>query len=320
MQDYAIGVDLGGTKIEIGLVNNQGKIIDSIKLFTDVVGGPSAITQQIVKAVDSLCNKNPTLKPKGMGIGIPGQVDSITGTVAFAPNLGWHQFPIREMLSKQLNLPTVVTNDLRMITFGEWLHGGGRNCDNFICVFVGTGIGSGIVVNGRLLTGISNTAGEIGHMIISLNGPRCTCGRYGCLEALAGGWAIERAAQAAVAADRMAGTMMLQMVDNDVEKIIGAVVTSAFHQGDPLAKSILERATQALITGMINVVNLLNPQRIVLGGGVIHGFPGMIELVEKGVRAGALEAAVEYLEIVPSELAEGAGIIGAASLAMENFP
>jgi glucokinase len=132
------------------------------------------------------------------GSGSAGQIDPEHGMVRFAPNLGWHNVPFQSDLAGALGLPVVVTNDVRAATWGEWLHGAGKGCNDLVCLFIGTGIGGGVVSGGKMLSGCSNTAGEVGHMIINLHGPPCSCGSRGCFEALAGGWAIARQAREAV--------------------------------------------------------------------------------------------------------------------------
>lgn len=203
-KDLAIGVDLGGTKIACGLVNSRGEIISDEYVFTDVKGGYPLVAQQIIELIRKLLAKAKA-GVKGIGIGVPGQVELGTGLIRFAPNLQWHHAPLKQDLEKALGIPVKIVNDVRAITWAEWSLGAGRGCKNLICLAIGTGIGSGIVSGGILVEGASNTAGEVGHLMLDPKGPKCGCGNYGCFEALCGGLAIGELAKNAVIADPSKG-------------------------------------------------------------------------------------------------------------------
>ena len=203
----AVGVDLGGTKIAAALVNEQGRILKSSRLSTNVEGGASAVVAQTTELVKELAGISGS-SVVGIGVGVAGQIEAESGVVRFAPNLDWHDVPLQSQLSAACSLPVVITNDVRAITWGEWLFGAGKGCDDLICAFVGTGIGGGVVINGKVVSGCSNTAGEIGHITIDLHGSKCSCGNHGCLETLAGGWGIAHQAEQAVAADPAAGAKL----------------------------------------------------------------------------------------------------------------
>ena len=187
----AIGIDLGGTKIALGTVDGEGRVIRMLRYETDALGGPDAVIARIAKGVAQL-KDGTEYSISGLGIGVAGQIDPVTGGVRYAPNLDWHDVPLRADLERLTDLRVAVVNDVRAAMWGEWLFGAGRGSRDLVCVFVGTGIGGGIISNGRVLEGCSNTAGEIGHMTIELDGPLCHCGNRGCFEAVAGGWAIAK--------------------------------------------------------------------------------------------------------------------------------
>ncbi len=315
---YTIGVDLGGTKIEVALVNASGTILHQMRLSTNVKGGPEAIEDQIAQAIRDLKN---TAKVSiiGVGIGVAGQVDAAHGLVHFAPNLNWHRIPLRHDLGKALGLPIMVINDVRGAAWGEWFYGAGQGCNDLVCVFVGTGIGGGIISGGHMLMGCTNTVGEIGHMTIDLNGPLCTCNNRGCLEALAGGWAIAKRAQEATSNDRKAGAHLLELAGGHLESIEAKTVFQASQNGDTLANSITEEVTHALIVGATNIVNAFNPCRLILGGGCIEGLPDILQRIDQGVRQRALSAATASLQILLSKLHHNAGVVGAAAFAMQAF-
>ena len=167
---WTLGVDLGGTKVEVALVDAHGHIVERLKQPTQVEGGPEGVAAEIAQMVRRLTDKGGAA-PLGVGVGVPGQVEAASGVVRFAPNLRWRDVPLKEKLHQALNLPVVVTNDVRAATWGEWLHGAGQGVSDLICLFVGTGIGGGVVSGGRLLSGCSNTAGELGHTTVLLGGP-----------------------------------------------------------------------------------------------------------------------------------------------------
>ena len=314
----AIGIDLGGSKIAFGTVDEEGRLLELLRYDTETHGGYSAVLTQVVKGVEQLKGAS-GISMSGIGIGVAGQVDPGTGAVVFAPNLDWHNVPLKAEVQKACAIPVVVTNDVRAALWGEWLFGAGRGCGDLVCIFIGTGIGGGIVCGGKVLEGCCNTAGEIGHMTVDLRGPLCNCGNRGCMEALAGGWAIARRAHASVKADPVFGGTILRMAGGKVEDITARTLVQAFYAGDALATKIIDEVTDALAAGAAALVNAFNPCRIILGGGIIEGMPEMVSRIDKGVRRRALSAATGCLVICASKLGNEAGIIGAAALAMKSF-
>ena len=315
---WAIGVDLGGTKMEVAGVEADGKLRQKIRRPTQAERGPAAVKADLVAAIKTIKNSFGPL-PVGVGVGVAGQIDSLNGMVRCSPNLGWEDEPCQEDLRQALGLPVFVANDVRAATWGEWLHGAGQGCADLICLFVGTGIGGGVVSGGQVLSGCSNSAGELGHITIDLNGPSCRCGKRGCLEALAGGWAIARRAQGLMAEDPRAGAFLLEIAVGKLEGVTAEMVAQASQKRDPLALRVIDEATEALIAGAASLVNAFNPCRLILGGGVIEGLPELVDRIAQGVREQALKAAAEPLQIVLSELHNDAGVVGAAALAMRSI-
>lgn len=312
----AIGVDLGGTKIEIAIVTASGQIEKKIRLATNVVGGPSAIEDQIVQAIREL---QPNIENiLGIGIGVAGQIEKDTGIVHLAPNLKWKNVPIQQNIEKKSGAKVVVVNDVRAATLGEWLFGAGKGSQDLVCLFVGTGIGGGVVSGGRLLTGASNSLGELGHMIIDWKGALCTCGSRGCLESIAGGWAIADRAREAVEKDRNKAAYILKLVDGKIDQITAKTVIEAYHAGDNFSKEIIEVTVEALIAGCVSIVNAFNPSQLILGGGIIDATPELIPQIEKGIRSKALPIAQSDLTVLPSQLGKEAGVIGAAALLFDK--
>jgi glucokinase len=316
-QQWAIGVDLGGTKVEVAHVDAAGRVRQRLRRPTDIADGPSAIVAEIEAAVRDLRREADT-PPAGVGVGVAGQIELGSGVVRFAPNLDWRDVPLRAELSQALGLPVTVTNDVRAAAWGEWLHGAGRECDDLVCLFVGTGIGGGVVSGGQMLAGCSNAAGELGHITVDLHGPVCHCGNRGCLEALASGWAIARQAQEAIAADPAAGAFLLRMADRKPENVTAKLVAQAAQANDTLARQLVEREAQALAAGAVGLINAFNPCRLILGGGVIEGLPDLVARVDQGVRQRALAAATASLQVVQAQLHNDAGVVGAAALATRS--
>jgi glucokinase len=314
---WAIGVDLGGTKIEIAQVDQDGQVGRRTRLATNVSGGPGAIEEQIADAVRELV-QSAADGLAAVGVGVAGQVEAQSGAVQFAPNLDWHDVPLREDLEQAVGRPTVVTNDVRAATWGEWLHGAGRGCDDLICLLIGTGIGGGVVSGGRMLSGCSNTAGELGHMTIDLHGPPCHCQNHGCLEALASGWAIARDAREAAERDPVRAAHLLELANGDRSAVTAKIVAQAAHDGDPLAIDMVDRVAGALVAGCVALVNGLNPCRLILGGGVIDGLPELVDRIADGVRSRALAAATAPLDVRPARLGDDAVVVGAAALALRS--
>ncbi len=195
VEQLNVGVDLGGTKVEAALVDAEGHVVTSRRHPTDSkTKGPQRVIADIVACVGE-CLGEGVRNAGALGVGVAGQIDAATGTVRFAPNLGWRDVPLRAELERTLRLPVVVVNDVRAATFGEWAHGAGKGVNDLVCLFIGTGIGGGVVSGGQLLEGCCNMAGELGHMTIVAGGRPCHCPNRGCLEAYVGGWSIAERAQ-----------------------------------------------------------------------------------------------------------------------------
>jgi glucokinase len=315
---WAVGVDLGGTKIEAAAVDRSGKILESQRQPTKHDGKPVSIENEIYSAVERLQERMAS-PPVGIGIGVAGQIDADEGEVIFAPNLEWHQVPIATKMKEMLGLPVKIINDVRAAMWGEWLFGAGKGSNDVICIFVGTGIGGGIVVDGQVLNGCNNSAGEVGHMVVDINGPQCHCGNHGCMEALAGGWAIARDARKAIQEQPEKSKMILELARGEHKSVNAKHVAEAYLKQDQIAVQIFEQVIQALIAGTTNLVNALNPCRVIFGGGVIEGLPCLIDRITTGVHQSALSSAINKLEILPASLHNDAGVIGAAAFMFHHF-
>lgn len=309
--ELTVGVDVGGTKIQAAAVDRNGRALASHRTATDVAGGPSRAVADIVRCVHECA---PDLSAVGaVGVGVAGQVDADRGIVRSAPNLGWKSFPLADRLQQVLGLPVVVENDVRAITWGVWRHGAGRGIDDLIVLFVGTGVGGGIVSGGRLLTGDHGVAGELGHATLVADGRLCTCGRRGCVEAYTGGWAIAARAREAIEADPEAGQAMLDAAG--AGEVTAVVVGQSAANGDPLAMDLMNQTGRYLGSAAVGLAHALNPRRIVLGGGVIDGNPYLVDAVAAAVREDAIPVFADRLDVRRCELGAQAGVVGCASLA-----
>ena len=312
-----VGVDIGGTKVESTLVDADGRVIASCRSGSGGHLEVAAIVRELAGCVRELREQAGGREIGAVGMGVAGQIEPDTGVVLDSPNLRWQMVPIRAQVEEALGVPVYVTNDVRAATWGEWRCGAGKGVSDLVCVFVGTGIGGGVIIGGRLLTGSTGVAGEVGHTVIDLNGPPCRCGNHGCLEAHAGGWAIGLRAQRAVEAEPEAGSALRALARGDAGAITAEMVAEAAHAEDPLALRLVAETGEALGAGVSSLVNTFNPRMVILGGGVIEGLPGLIGTVAESVQARALPAHRMAVEVVGAKLGRYSGAVGAALMARE---
>lgn len=312
MKSLTLGVDLGGTKLNVGLVDAAGRLLSVHKSMINISKEPETVIADISVGVE-VCLSKTGQEAKAVGIGVAAQVDR-KGVVRGSPNLGWRNVPLKKKLEKQLGLPVVVTNDVNAATWGEWRYGSGRGVDDLVVLFVGTGVGGGIITGGKLLTGCTNSGGELGHITIVFDGRKCHCPNSGCLEAYVGGWAIAERAQETIRTLSNEGRRLLALAGS-INRVTAVTVSQAYREGDLLARLLVEETGRYLAAGVVSIVNAFNPCVLVLGGGVIEGIPELIQMVREFTRNMALEASVEELKIVKAALGVDAGVIGAAALA-----
>lgn len=315
-----VGVDLGATKIAAGLVNQEGEILAHTRELTRVEEGLEAVIRRITACIQGLLAKAEKLSRPVAAVGIcsPGPLDHESGVVLSPPNLtGWRDVPLKTIMEGKLSLPTFIEHDVKAAVLAEYHFGAGQGVDYLVYITVGTGIGAGILLNGELFRGCANIAGEVGHITIDVNGPPCSCGRRGCVEAFAAGPAIGRTARQAV--EEGAETCLTNLIAGNLEKITAELVTQAAHEGDALARKVLQDAGYHLGIGLGNLANLMNPRRVVIGGGVSKAGEIFFEAVGEGVRRWSFPKAAEVLEIVPAALGDDVGILGAAITAWSNL-
>jgi glucokinase len=246
----------------------------------------------------------------GIGVGSPGPLDRERGIVVTTPNLGWTNFPLRDAIQERTRLPVRIDNDANCATLGEWWLGAAKGASNVIGMTIGTGIGGGIILGGRLYHGSSDVAGEIGHATIDITGRRCKCGNYGCLEAYASGPSIADRAREALGGDDSA--MMIRMAGGDPSRITAATVYEAAKKGDDTALDVVRETSRFLGAGIANLLNIFNPEVVVIAGGVTQAGDTLFAPLRREVKKRAFKPAVEACEIVPGILT-AAGVVGAVA-------
>jgi glucokinase len=318
--EYVVGVDLGGTKALAAVVAANGEILGRVKTKTPVEEGSAGVLAAVAKGVNDaiVASRVARSSIRAVGIGVPGPLDPATGVVTVAPNLGWKNVAVKALLEKELELAVFVENDVNAGTVGEHRLGAGVGVSDLIGVFVGTGIGGGLIFDGRLYHGFGKVAGEVGHIIIDVNGPRCGCGNRGCFEAMASRTAIVRYLANAVAKGRR--TILTKMVpDGDLQQLGSSALAEAYRAGDALTVKMVKRTARYCGIAVASLLNLLNPEMVVLGGGVVEALGAdYVNRVIKAARKRTFDAALKDVKIVPAKLGDDAVLLGAASLARER--
>lgn len=313
----AIGVDLGGTKIVAALVDATGAVQAKVRKETPANQGVSAVIKEICDAAREVMQAAGVghQEVSGVGVGAAGMTDSRKGVVILASNLQWKNVPLKRLVEERLGLPTFVDKDTNVAALGEQRCGAGQGVQHLLYVTVGTGVGGGIILNGEVYHGASEGAGEIGHIPLVPDGPRCGCGHDGCLETLASGPAMARRAMEAVRKGHR--SHIVELAGGDVEAISAEIIAEAARDGDALAQEIFEIAGEYLGLGIAIYININNPQLVIIGGGVAEAGDLLFNPIRETVRKRALPLSAETAKIVPAMLGEDAGVIGAAILALE---
>lgn len=305
---YTIGVDLGATFVKIGLVDDRGKVYFRRKIETPVSPSisprrtPSSSNKNLL--IDAIINNIKDIikvsgkKVCGAGIGVPGPVDSKKGIIHYFPNIkGWEEVPLKSILEKKSGLHFELDNDVNAMTLGEFVFGAGKSCNNLVCLTLGTGVGGGIIIGGKLYRGGSMCAGEIGHMPINEAGPECNCGGIACLERYIGNRYILRQAK------RVFGS-----------KITLEAITSLAKKGNKKAVAIWTDVAEKLGVALVGVINLLNPDKVVIGGGVSKSGSLILNPLKKQIKARAMKDQAKHVKVVLAKLGADAGIIGSSIL------
>lgn len=319
MKKYSIGIDLGGTKILIALVDREtGEVLHHVKKKTKKDKGPKNIIKKMLEGIDELLKESgKTLDDiSSIGVGAAGQIDRQNGILIAAANLDCYDLNIKGILSEKFNIPVFVGNDVEIAAIGEQKFGAGRGCDDFVCVFVGTGVGSAIIKDGKIITGATGTAGEIGHIIVDLNGRQCSCGAHGCLEAYASRSAIERRIEGALKKGRK--SCILDYLETG-KSITSSMIQKSIEREDELVLQCVTEASEYLSGGIASIINFVNPELVILGGGLIEAVDYFYQKTIKKARAKSLPVPAEKIQFKKAMLGDYSGVIGAAFLQDRGF-
>ncbi|MBI2847671.1 MAG: ROK family protein [Chloroflexi bacterium] len=314
-----LAIDLGGTKIIAALISRQGEMLAREYSLTHASDGPEAVIGRLFSAIEHVLDSQrmPSSQLHSISLAIAGAIDSSNGIVTLSPNLpGWRNVPLKSIVEEKYGVKTFLLNDANAAALGEHRFGAGKGAKNLIYMTVSTGIGGGIIINGELYEGASGGAGEIGHMIIDMNGPKCNCGNTGCLEMLASGTAVAREAIRRLGQGEESA--LTGMVEGNLENITAEIVGTAAQNGDGLALEVVNQAATYLGVGLTNLVNIFNPEVVVIGGGLVKMGDLLLGPARRVVRERAFPLLVRAVRIVTARLGDDTGVFGAAVFAYQQ--
>ncbi len=314
-----LAADIGGTKILAALITKEGKVMARERRPTLASEGPKAVINQLFATLDALLSAQKITPSRlhSISIACAGGIDAARGVVTKSPNLpGWIDVPLRDAVKDRYKVKTILLNDSSAAALGEYSFGVGKDTNNFIMLTVGTGIGGGIIINGKLYNGTVGSAGELGHMTIDVNGPLCNCGNTGCLEMLASGTAMARAAKRRI--NQGEKSALVDMMKGKIDDITAEQIGVAARAGDKLASEIINEAAVYLGVGMVNLVNIFNPEVLAVAGGVSRLGDLLLEPARRIVKERAFPISAQAVRIVTTELGDEAGVLGAAVFAFEK--
>lgn len=311
MEPRYIGIDLGGTSVKVGVVDEKGNLLTHAE-FPTHGEGPEPVIGRMVETAHEVTAQSGTSWEQviGIGVGLPGFLDLERGVIKRLTNLPWENVPIVERLEALCKRPVLIDNDANVAALGEAWSGAGAGVDDMVAITLGTGVGGGVIAGGRLIHGVSNAAGEIGHVCVEPGGARCGCGQRGCLETISSATGIVRLAKETI--ERGETTVLAQTAQGG--RLTARDVFQAAERGDAVASRVVRTAVDALARVMAMITVVLNPARFVIGGGVAQAGDTLFAPLEAAYRKHVLPSAAEDVNIVPAKLGNYAGIIGAAGL------
>ncbi|NIO61552.1 MAG: ROK family glucokinase [Gammaproteobacteria bacterium] len=315
----ALGIDLGGTKILTAVANTKGEMLSRDHSITPATEGQQAVVRSIIESVDRAFDQAhiSAADLAAIGIGAPGLSNPETGILFTSPNIpGWKDVPLRDIIEKELGRKAFLINDANAAALGELHFGAGRGTKNFIYITVSTGIGGGIIFDGKIYTGSTGTAGELGHMVINDEGPRCNCGNKGCWETLASGTALAREARHRIKEGEV--TSILEYADSNIEKINAEAIHEAAQAGDKLANELIAQTAYYLGVGLANLINIFNPEVIAIGGGLSNIGDMLLEPAFREAKRRAFKQTYQAVRFDRAELGRDSGVLGAAAFALEQ--
>ena len=316
--DHIVGVDIGGTKVQATVFDHQFKeVATGRKKMQSKKAGESA-EQRVLSAIREALEGAGGPVIRGIGVGSPGPLDPNTGVIIDTPNIAWKNFPLGDMLSKEFGVPVAVDNDVNVGTYGEWCFGEVKDCKDVVGVFPGTGIGGGIIVNGKLLHGFSGAAGEIGHMTVLPDGPFCGCGKRGCLESLASRTAVAK--ELVALAVRGDAPFILENCGTDITKVRSGAIAKAIAAGEKMVESEVRRAAYFVGIAVANLINILSPEAVVLGGGMVEAMEDLyLEETKRAIKDHAMPFLRKGVKVAPARLGDYAVVMGAARMIAERL-
>lgn len=312
---YKLGIDLGGTNIVAGVVDDNYKILGCGKMKTDAPRSAEAIADDMAKAVFiALENAGVGIDDiDSMGIGSPGAIDPVKGIVSYANNLGFNNVHLVEMMKERVGKDFYIENDANAAAYGEFLAGAGKGTNNFVAITLGTGVGGGIIIDGKIYSGSNYAGGELGHTVISMNGEMCTCGRHGCWEAYASATALIN--QTKQAMHRYPDSRMWELCENDINNVNGITAFNAMRGGDPVGRMVVDRYLEYVAVGISNVINIFQPEVVCIGGGISKEGETLTAPIKAFVEGENYARSIkQHCVIKTAALGNDAGIIGAAFL------
>lgn len=311
--NYYAGIDLGGTNIKCGIVDEEGKIIIQESVPTHSERGFSYVAETMAGLVIKLARAN-KIDVKAVGVGSPGMIDGERGVVVYSNNLAWQKAPLAAELKNRLQIPVRITNDANAAAYGEYACGAGKQYNSIVLLTLGTGVGSGIVIDGKLFEGNRGVGAELGHETIRFGGEKCSCGRRGCLEAYASATALIRQTKRAMEKDRQ--SKLWELCGSDINNVNGKTAFDGLRSGDVTAKKVVNAYIRYLAEGIANIVNAFRPEAILLGGGISREGEILIELLKRKVQNLAFGKFIySPVELLVAAMGNLAGIVGAALLA-----
>ncbi len=314
---YLIGVDIGGTNIKLALVDKRGRLKGKRTFSTTSFEDKGALIDGIVKQIQGLVSGEGLNKKDiiGVGIGAPGAIDIRTGTVHYLVNIpDWREVPLGSILKKRLGIPVFVDNDVNVMALGEVYFGAGKGAVNMLCITLVTGVGGGLILDGKLYRGSTYAAGEFGHIPINVDGPKCNCGSWACVEAYTGNNYIIRDVIRQIRKGQR--TLITKLVKGDLSKITPEIISKADRKGDKFAKKVWTDVGEKLGIALAGVVNLLNMEKIVIGGGVAEAGKILFDSIKKTISQRAMKLPAATVRVVKAKLGYDAGLIGAATLVL----
>jgi len=316
---YVIGIDVGTKSIKGVVSDLNANIVTKRSLPVSLPATNHSFVDLMKNCIRQLLEADniPLEKYIGIGVGMHGVVDVATGTSLFAPNLQLRNLPLQDELEKEFNLPVKIENDARAMALGESWFGNGSGADHIVCVNVGSGVGAGVIINGKLFHGEHFISGEVGHMTIDINGPKCTCGNYGCLQTFTSGPAIAERIRREISLGKQ--SLVADMVNGDLDIIDGKMVYEAALKGDQISINALSEAGRYLGIGLTNIIHILNPKRIIVGGGVANANHFVLDSARETIQNRCLSESAKQTEILLSKLGEDATAIGAVTLILQEL-